>query len=84
MPIEKCGCSQVIIAFDGFQQGLAAREIRAEGLVQRQRHDTEEARLRLGDALLGAVHERADGEVGPALHIALDEELSQAAKRMRR
>ena len=81
VPIEKCGISQVIVAFDGFQQGSAAREVRAKGLVEGQRHDTEEAWLRLGDALLTAVHEGADGEVGPALQIALYEKL-QVAKRM--
>ena len=76
-------CLQAIIASDGIQQRSATREVRAEGLVQGQRHDAEESRLGLGDALLGAVHEGADGEVGSVLQIALDEEL-QAAKWMQR
>mmetsp|Transcript_17852 Transcript_17852/g.45036 ORF Transcript_17852/g.45036 Transcript_17852/m.45036 type:complete len:603 (-) Transcript_17852:971-2779(-) len=57
------------------QLGPAAREHLAEGRVQRQRHDVEEARLRLGDAAARAVHQRAHRQALGLLQVALPEQL---------
>ena len=61
-------------------QGQAASEGGAECRIQRQCHDVEEAGLGPGDALLGAVHEGADGEARRALAIALVKELGEGGR----